>query len=68
MKSIEFNHLTDEQIIHEIIHEHKTELFEIIYNRYFSRVKDKLYKNMDDFEQQMLQFFEKRRPCRRICQ
>ena len=43
MKSLEFNHLTDEQIIHEILHEHKTELFEIIYNRYFSRVKDKCY-------------------------
>jgi len=43
MKNQSFNHLTDEQIIHEIIHGHKTELFEIIYNRYFNRVKDKCY-------------------------
>ncbi len=43
MKGFAFNNLTDEQIIHEIIHEHKSELFEIIYNRYFNRVKDKCY-------------------------
>lgn len=43
MKGLAFNHLSDEQIIHEILHEHKTELFEIIYKRYFNRVKDKCY-------------------------
>ncbi len=43
MKSLAFNNLTDEQIIHEIIHERKTELFEILYKRYFERVKDKCY-------------------------
>ncbi len=43
MKGLAFNHLTDEQIIHEIIHEHRTELFEIIYKRYFKRVKNKCY-------------------------
>lgn len=43
MKGLAFNHLTDEQIIHEILHEHKSELFEVIYKRYFNRVKDKCY-------------------------
>ncbi|MBN2636803.1 MAG: RNA polymerase sigma factor [Prolixibacteraceae bacterium] len=43
MKDLAFNHLSDEQIIHEILHEHKTEFFEIIYKRYFNRVKDKCY-------------------------
>ena len=62
MKSLAFNHLTDEQIIHEILHEHKSELFEIIYKRYYNRVKDKCYsflKNSNQAEEFANDIFSK---------
>jgi RNA polymerase sigma-70 factor (ECF subfamily) len=42
-KSFKYSDLTDEQIINQIIEEKKNELFEIIYDRYFTRVRDKCY-------------------------
>ena len=42
-KTLNFRDLTDEQIIEKIISEQKNELYEIIYDRYYSRVRDKCY-------------------------
>ncbi|MEZ5103332.1 MAG: RNA polymerase sigma factor [Draconibacterium sp.] len=42
-RSLKFNELTDEQIIDKIIRENENELYEIIYERYFSKVRDKCY-------------------------
>jgi RNA polymerase sigma-70 factor (ECF subfamily) len=42
-KDLKYSTLTDEEIVALIINEGKNELFELIYNRYFSKVKDKCY-------------------------
>lgn len=42
-KSFKSSDLSDEKIISQIIAEKKNELFEIIYDRYFERVRDKCY-------------------------
>ncbi|MBN2744790.1 RNA polymerase sigma-70 factor (ECF subfamily) [Breznakibacter xylanolyticus] len=38
-----FSAFTDEQILHEIVHNHRHELFEVLYKRYFPKVVDKCY-------------------------
>lgn len=43
MKSLKFNNLSDEQIISEILQRKETELFEVLYHRYFKKVHDKCY-------------------------
>lgn len=43
MDKLNFCNLTDEQIIEKIIDENKNELYKIIYDRYFSKVRDKCY-------------------------
>lgn len=43
MKMLKFSDLTDEEIIDKIIREHKNELYEVIYDRYFAKVRDKCY-------------------------
>jgi RNA polymerase sigma-70 factor (ECF subfamily) len=35
--------LTDEEIVHKILHEGKPELFEILYRRYYHKVVDKVF-------------------------
>ncbi len=42
-KTLKYKNLSDEQIIDKIIHEHNIELYEIIYDRYFIKVRDKCY-------------------------
>ena len=42
-RNLEFSDLSDEKIIEKIILENNNELYEIIYNRYFNRVRDKCY-------------------------
>lgn len=42
-KKLKFSDLTDEEIVEKIIGENKTELYEIIYRRYFTKVRDKCY-------------------------
>lgn len=42
-KTHKYKNLTDEEIIEIIIHEHNNELYEIIYERYFNKVRDKCY-------------------------
>lgn len=53
MNELKFSHLSDEQLVEKIITEGKSELFQILYNRYFPKVKDKCYsflknKNQSD--------------------
>lgn len=53
MNELKFSHLSDEQLVEKIITEGKNELFQILYNRYFPKVKDKCYsflknKNQSD--------------------
>lgn len=43
MNELKFSHLTDEEIIDKIILEGKNELFNILFKRYFPKVKDKCY-------------------------
>ncbi len=43
MNKLIFNTLTDEEIIDKITRENKNELYELIYNRYFTKVRDKCY-------------------------
>lgn len=42
-RSLKHSDLTDEQIIEKIIAEHNNELYEILYDRYFDKVRDKCY-------------------------
>ncbi len=42
-KALKFSNFTDEQIIEKIIVEHDNELYEIIYDRYFNRIRNKCY-------------------------
>jgi RNA polymerase sigma-70 factor (ECF subfamily) len=48
MDDLKFRNLTDEQIVGKIIQEGKRELFEILYDRYFPKVKDKCYSFFKD--------------------
>lgn len=48
MNNLEFSHLTDEQLIEKIVQQGKNELYEIVYNRYFPKVKDKCYSFLKD--------------------
>jgi RNA polymerase sigma-70 factor (ECF subfamily) len=48
MDDLKFRNLTDEQIVGKIIHEGKSELFEVLYDRYFPKVKDKCYSFFKD--------------------
>jgi RNA polymerase sigma-70 factor (ECF subfamily) len=48
MDDMKFRNLTDEQIVSKIIQEGKTELFGVLYDRYFSKVKDKCYSFFKD--------------------
>lgn len=43
MNKLIFNGLTDEQLIRKITEEGQIELYSILYNRYFCKVKDKCY-------------------------
>lgn len=43
MNKLNFSNLTDEQIIEQIIGENRNELYEVIYDRYFVKVRDKCY-------------------------
>ena len=43
MNKLTMSGLTDEQLIHKITKEGQNELFSILYNRYFPKVKDKCY-------------------------
>lgn len=43
MNKVILNTLTDEEIIDKITRENKKELYEIIYKRYFAKVRDKCY-------------------------
>ncbi len=43
MNKLIFNTLTDEEIIDKITRENKNELYELIYDRYFAKVRDKCY-------------------------
>lgn len=43
MNKFIFNTLTDEEIIDKITRENKNELYELIYDRYFAKVRDKCY-------------------------
>ena len=43
MEKLKYNILTDEEIIEKIIVEKKSELYELIYDRYFAKVRDKCY-------------------------
>jgi len=48
MDDLNFNNLTDEQIVDKIIRGGKKELFGILYFRYFPKVKDKCYTFFKD--------------------
>lgn len=48
MDDVKLRNLTDEQIVGKIIQEGKKELFGILYNRYFPKVKDKCYSFFKD--------------------
>lgn len=43
MKTDARNSLTDEEIIRNILEDNHTEYYDILYKRYFSRVRDKCY-------------------------
>lgn len=43
MSEFKFSHLTDEQLVEKIISEGKSELYHVLYNRYFPKVKDKCF-------------------------
>lgn len=43
IKKLKFSDLTDEEIVEKILSENKNELYEIIYARYFNKVRDKCY-------------------------
>ncbi|MBN2596262.1 RNA polymerase sigma factor [Labilibaculum sp.] len=45
------NNTSDEELIHMIIHENKTSLFELLYLRYFNKVMDKCYSFIKDKQQ-----------------
>jgi len=48
MDDMKFRDLTDEQIVGKIIQEGKNELFEVLYDRYLPKVKDKCYSFFKD--------------------
>lgn len=48
MDDVKFRNLKDEQIVDKIIKEGKTELFGVLYDRYFPKVKDKCYSFFKD--------------------
>lgn len=50
-KPKDFSTLTDEQLIGYILQENKTELYELIYRRYFTRVRNKCYSFLKNKEQ-----------------
>lgn len=43
MKKLKSSTLSDEEIIDQILRENKNELYEILYDRYFAKVRDKCY-------------------------
>ena len=45
---MKYSNLTDEEIVDKIIGESKNELFGVLYNRYFPKVKDKCYSFFKD--------------------
>jgi len=45
---LKYSNLTDEEIVDKIIGESKNELFGVLYNRYFPKVKDKCYSFFKD--------------------
>ena len=54
MNELKISQLTDEQLIEKIRSENKNELYSILYNRYFQKVKDKCYsflKNKNQAEE-----------------
>jgi RNA polymerase sigma-70 factor (ECF subfamily) len=48
MKSLKYSDISDEQIVERIIGKGESELFEVLYNRYFSKVNDKCYSFFKD--------------------
>jgi RNA polymerase sigma-70 factor (ECF subfamily) len=48
MTGLKNNNLTDEEIVNKIITEGKTELFGLLFKRYFPKVKDKCYSFFKD--------------------
>lgn len=46
-----FQHKTDEEIVNSIINSGNHELFELLYTRYFKKVKDKCYSFLKDSKQ-----------------
>ena len=48
MDEMKFRDLTDEQIVGKITQEGKNELFEVLYDRYLPKVKDKCYSFFKD--------------------
>ena len=43
-KHIIFNNLSDEEIIRKILTENESELYQVIFSRYFNKVRDKCYQ------------------------
>ncbi len=43
MEKLKYNTLTDEEIIDKILVEKKNELYELLYDRYFAKVRDKCH-------------------------
>jgi len=48
MNGLKYSNLTDEELVKKIIIEGKNHLFEVLYNRYFPKVKDKCYSFFKD--------------------
>ena len=48
MNGLKYSNLTDEELVKKIITEGKNQLFEVLYNRYFPKVKDKCYSFFKD--------------------
>lgn len=48
MNGLKNSNLNDEEIVEKIINEGKSELFGVLYNRYFSKVNDKCYSFFKD--------------------
>jgi RNA polymerase sigma factor (sigma-70 family) len=51
MNELKSSHLSDEQLIEKIRSEGKNELYTILYNRYFNKVKDKCYSFLKNKKQ-----------------
>jgi RNA polymerase sigma-70 factor (ECF subfamily) len=48
MNKLKSNHLTDELIIEKIVKEGKNELYKLLFDRYFDKVRDKCYSFLKD--------------------